>query len=909
MVEDRPDWEDAVAVEPAASTTRPEKASADRSPHGVPETLGDFVADAARRFGDAPALVMKPGFRSRVTTYRGLDQLALRVASLLRQDGVQKGDRVLLWAPNSPEWVAVFFGCHKLGAILVPLDVRSAPDFVATVIARTEPRFAFLSRQTARFGIPSLASGGDSPPSQPSPLRGKGVRVVLLEELEPALPTDPAPAPDAGVRGDDVAEIMFTSGTTGDPKGAVLTHANILSNVRGTGQVLEIKPSFRLLSLLPLSHMLEQTVGMLAPLSGGCRVVYPVSRQPNVLFRTINENAITMLVLVPQALQLFMNAIEREARRQGREKLLERLFALAARVPMPLRRRLFRSVHARFGGKLDTVICGGAYLDPVLARKWELMGVTVLQGYGATETSPIITCDRPGRRKPGAVGQAFPGVEIRIAPDEEILTRGPNVFQGYWRNPEATAAALEEGWYHTGDLAEIDADGYLHLKGRKKDLIVLANGQNVYPEDIETQLTRHPAVADAAVIGRVREGGTVQVHAVLLMREPAQAEAAVRETNTRLADHQQVQGFTVWPDEDFPRTHTLKIKKQEVIKRLDALEAGRAAPPPTPAAAASDNPLLRLIAQVSGVATAEIRPERTLGDDLNLDSLGRVELLSAIEEELGAYVDETTVAPDTTVAQLTAMVAAQAARGEGSRVVTWPLSPVGVALRELFLQGLIFPLYHLLWSRRVYGRERIDYLPGPVLLASNHHFPIVQGLGGEFVAIWMALPRHLRLRTATAADPDAAFGNPFTAFISHLCNAFPIAKRGNVRSSLEYLGRLLDLGWSVLIFPEGGGFPSGPLRPFLGGTGLIAVEARTPVAPVWVQVERKSIVQLLGGPGRGRGAYSVRFGEPLVFPPGTTPAEATERIFAAVNALDPAGVGSGSVASSPAGSIRRSRSS
>jgi long-chain acyl-CoA synthetase len=832
--------------------------------------------DAARRFGDAPALVMKPGFRARVMTYRGLEQRAVQVANLLRQAGVQKGDRVLLWAPNSPEWVAVFFGCHKLGAILAPLDVRSAPDFVAAVIARTEPRFTFLSRQTARFGATA------------------DVPTVLLEELESALPAESAPLPDAGVRGEDVAEIMFTSGTTGDPKGVVLTHSNILSNVAGTGQVLDIKPSFRLLSLLPLSHMLEQTVGLLAPLSGGCRVVYPVSRQPNVLFRTINEHQITMLVLVPQALQLFLNAIEREARRQGREKLLDRLFALAEHVPMPVRRLLFRSVHRKFGGKLDTVICGGAYLDPALARRWELMGVTILQGYGATETSPIVSCDRPGKRRAGAVGQAFPGVEIRIAPDEEVLVRGPNVFQGYWRNPEATAAALEDGWYHTGDLGSLDADGYLHLKGRKKDLIVLANGQNVYPEDIELQLTRHPAVADATVIGRLREGGAVQVHAVLLMRDAAQAEAAVRESNARLADHQQIQGFTVWPDEDFPRTHTLKVKKPEVVKRLDALEAGRAAPSAAPAAAAaSDDPLPRLITQISGVAAGEIQPAHTLGGDLNLDSLGRVELLSAIEEELGAYVDETTVGPDTTVAQLTAMVAEQAARGEGLKIVTWPLSPLGVLLRELFFQGLIFPLYHLLWSRRVIGREHVDHLPGPLLLASNHHFPIIQGLGGEFAAIWMALPRHLRLRTATAADPDAAFGNPFTAFVSHLCNAFPIAKQGNVRGSLEYLGRMLDMGWSVLIFPEGGGFPSGPLRPFLGGTGLIAVEARTPVVPVWVQVERKSIVQLLGGPGRGRGAYSVRFGEPLVFPPGTAPAEATARIFAAVNALDPAGETSG----------------
>ncbi len=862
-----------MAVGPATSSEDAVVTStsdAARASQPFPETLGDFLADVARRYGDAPALVIRPGFRRRETSYRELDELARRVARELQIRGVAKGDRVLLWAPNSPAWVAAYFGCFKAGAIAVPLDVRSAPDFIASVIARTEPKLAFLSRQTARLG-----ATGDVP-------------TTLLEELESFLPADAALLHPVEVRGDDVAEIMFTSGTTGDPKGAVLTHTNIVSNVRGTGQVLPIKSSFRLLSLLPLSHMLEQTVGLLAPLSGGCRVVYPVSRQPAVLFRTIAENQITMMVLVPQALQLFLNAIEREVRRQKREALFQRLFALAERLPKSLRRVLFRKVHARFGGKLDMMISGGAYLDPALAHRWELMGVTVLQGYGATETSPIVSCDRPDDRKPDAVGKAFPGVEIRIAPDEEILVRGPNVFQGYWQNPTATAAALSDGWYHTGDLGFLDEEGFLHLKGRKKDLIVLANGQNVYPEDIELELKRHDAVADATVIGREREGGAVQVHAVLLMRNPAQADEVVRAANARLADHQRIGGYTVWPDEDFPRTHTLKVKKHEVINRLSELEAGRAAPlPPRPATTAED-PLLRVISTVSGTSVGEIRPEATLGRDLNLDSLGRVELLSAIEEELGLYVDETAIGPDTTVAQLETLVRESDPRGEGPGIVTWPLSPIGVALRELFLQGLIFPLYHVFWSRRVYGRERIEHLQGPVVLVSNHHFPILQGLGGEFAAIWMALPRHLRLRTATAADPEAAFGNPFKAFISYLCNAFPIAKEGNVRGSLEYMGRLLDLGWSVLIFPEGQGFPTRPLRPFLGGTGLIAVEARTPVVPIWVQVERRSIVQLLGGPGRGRGAYSVRFGDPIVFPPGTSPAEATELLFAAVEALDPA---------------------
>src|SRR5579871_6443685 len=415
-----------MVVHSVARTAVGAAARANPSERRAPETLGAFVAAAARRHPLAPCLVTKPGFRTRVTTYQDLEHLSLRVARELQRRGVQPGDRVLLWAPNMPEWVAAFFGCHKVGAVVVPLDVRSSPEFAASVVARTQPRLAFLSRSTAR----------DRAPGGPPPL--------LLEELEAALPPEPALLHEVDVAPDDVAEIIFTSGTTGDPKGAMLTHRNILSNVQGASQVLAIEPSLRLLSILPLSHMLEQTAGLLAPLSGGCRIVYPTSRQPGVLIRTIAENQISMLVLVPQALQLFMNAIEREVARQHREIAFHRLLVLAEPLPQPLRRLLFRSVHARFGGKLATVICGGATLDPSLARRWALLGVTVLQGYGATEASPIIASDRVGRQKLGAVGRAFPGVEIEIAPDDEVLARGPNIFLGYWERPDDTAVALRE---------------------------------------------------------------------------------------------------------------------------------------------------------------------------------------------------------------------------------------------------------------------------------------------------------------------------------------------------------------------------------------------------------------------------------------------------------------------------------
>jgi long-chain acyl-CoA synthetase len=849
-------------------TAPAEAPSGQRSDQYDRATLGGFLTEAASRYGRTPALVIKPGVRDRVTTYAALERDASRFARRLQDRGVEKGDRVLIWAPNMPEWVVCFFGCMRAGATLVPLDMRSASDFVATVIRQTQPKLAVLSRTNQRM------------------TDGIGIPTLLIEELERILPPpEQAPNPVA-VAPDDLAEIIFTSGTTGDPKGVMLSHRNIVSNVRGADQVLAVSDRFRFLSLLPLSHMFEQNTGLLAPLAGGARIVYPVSRQPSILFRTLAEHRITTLVVVPQVLQILLNGIEREAERKGRTQQLARAFAMAGHLPPALRRVLFRSVHAKMGGALDLAVSGGAALDPALAAKWELLGVSVLQGYGATEAAPIITGDRPGKRRPHAVGTAYPGVEVRVAPDGEVLARGENIFQGYWRNSEATTRALEGGWYHTGDLGELDTDGYLALKGRKKDMIVLANGQNVYPEDIEATLDKQPGVTEAVVVGLPRPEAHVEVHAVLLLREALDtvAAAAVIAANRVLAEHQRIQGWTVWPREDFPRTHTLKVKKHEVLQLLAELAAGKPVQPAQANVTEGASPLLRIVADASGVAANQIRPENALGDDLNLDSLGRVELLSAIEEESGAYVDEAAVSSATTVAELERLIAVAPRTRDGDAYPGWPRHPFVAIVRELALQTFAFSVYRLGYRIRIVGAERIADFKPPALIAVNHNFG--RGtLGLDPPAAWLALPFRRRLRTATAGEEHAVFDDPIKGKISYFVNSFPLSKEGNVRGTLEQIGRLLDLGWSVLIFPEGKLTVGGPIQPFMRGTGLIAVEARTPVIPMRIVVERSGFMEGLRYPRRG--ALTILFGDPLIFPPGTSHAEATDRIETAVRGLYP----------------------
>jgi long-chain acyl-CoA synthetase len=754
-----------------------------------------------------------------------------------------------------------FLGCVRAGVVAVPLDVRSAPDFVTRIMDRTSPKLAIVSRSTQ------------------AQLPREDLDTLLLEELEELMEEtaprqeEPAAAPD------DIAELMFTSGTTGEPKGVILTHRNLVSNTLGAAAMVQLKPNSRMLSLMPLSHMLEQTGGLLVPLYYGANLVYATSRQPSIIFKTLQTNHITAMILVPQALQLFMNAIEREVRAQGKEKLWGMLMGVASVMPNPVRRRLFRQVHHRLGGCMSFMFSGGAALDPELGRKWNNLGIPVLQAYGTTETAPLITTNTFRNNREGSVGKTPPGQDVRIAEDGEVLTRGPNVTPGYWQNNEATDAAFEDGWYKTGDLGLLDDDGYLYLKGRKKDLIVLANGQNVYPEDIEAIINNQPGVKDSVVLGLQTESGDVSVHAALLMEDETDSDpgSVVRSANQILASHQQVQGFTLWPEEDFPRTHTLKIRKPLVLDFLTSTEQQRDSQPETQNAPVAGTALQRLIASVCNLPLEELTPEKSLGLDLNLDSLGRVELLSAIEEELGARVDEEQLNPTTTVAELERLVDA------GGAALRLPFPSWGrtwwcSALRAFLQSAFVFPLMHVLYRVKITGQEQFQGLEGPLLFASNHNVKMDNPL------IIMAMPIRWRRRLSPAAAADFMLPNPLWRIGAPLLgNAFPFSREGAIRPSLENLGLLLDWGWSILIYPEGQSNRNGVMESFKPGAGLVAVEGRTQVVPIRVVLNKRGVFD--HGGLLTRGDVEIRFGKPIAFARKAEYREATEQLEAAVREL------------------------
>jgi long-chain acyl-CoA synthetase len=518
-------------------------------------TLGAFLEELAARYGSQPAVQYKPGEITEVWTYSELLERANRVALWLMEQGVERGDRVIMQAPNSPAWVAAFFGTLRVGAIVVPLDVASGPDFVRLIVNLTEPRFALLSA-TARSSWSFEISTG------------------VVEELN-GLPQTNKQVPDPGIGEDDIAEIVFTAGTTGNPKGVMITHGNMLADLEGANQYVPDTPHFRTVSILPLSHVLEQNVGMLLAMKRGASIFYLASRQPATIFAALAEHGATTMILVPQMLQLFMAAIEREVKKQGKEKTWQRSMQVARFMPMKVRRMMFRTVHERLGGVLDFLVTGGAPIDPGLIRKWELLGVPIIQGYGATEAAGVISATPLNDRNPETVGRPIPGLQMKLADDGEVLLKGPSISPGYWRNPKATEESFQDGWYKTGDLGNFDKEGRLYLHGRKKDMIVLSSGQKVYPQDVEQVLLGMEGVGDAAVVGMPSDQGQ-QVHAVLIFKPDVgavDAEQVIRQANEKLATSQRIRGVTVWPEPELPRTWTLKVKKHEVLKRLLEMEA------------------------------------------------------------------------------------------------------------------------------------------------------------------------------------------------------------------------------------------------------------------------------------------------------------------------------------------------
>ena len=779
---------------------------------GNPASLAAFFSVWSRNRGE---FLRCEGDAAGHLTYAEAAGASLGFAARLRAAGIVKGDRVLFWGDNRPEWIVALWGCLLEGVVAVPVDFRSSAGVVARVAGIVEAK-AML-----------MGEGMGAPEGLPCPVWPMR---VALEGGGGALSPSHQPAA-AG----DLAEVLFTSGATGEPRGVTITHRNILANLKPIDHGIEkyrkymgpFKP-IRFLNLLPLSHMFGQSMAAFIPAMLEGQVFFTTGYVPRDIVRLIRRRRISVLVCVPQMLELL---------RYEMEQALPEAADPARSNKWYLRWWQYRRVHARLGWKFWSFVVGAAPLDPLLEEFWRKLGYVVIQGYGLTETAPVATLNHPFETKKGTVGKAIAGVEIRIAPDGEILLRGENVTPGYY-GESGTDLLDSDGFLHTGDIGALDADKSLRILGRKKEMIVSPDGLNVYPEDVERVLNAVAGVRESAVVA-AKQGAREQVHAVLVVDAGTDLEGVIAAANAGLEGHQRVRGFSVWPDAALPRTSgTNKLKRTEVARWVNGWLAGDARPAVQPAGGSVEEIISKYAGarQVSGATSL---------DDLGLSSLDRIQLLMELEQRTGASIGETEFAQARTVADLTgprAGIQAGEAAAEAFEFAEWNRSAWARGVRRVMLPLVVLPLTRLFAWIRTEGLENLELQKGPVIFAVNHQSHL------DVPAVLWALPSRWKYRVAPAMAKEffdahfhpagygrwARFTSNLNYFLASLVfNAFPLPQReAGAREALRYAGELIANGCSILIFPEGKRTEGGEIAPFQAGVGMLAAKLGVPVVPV-----------------------------------------------------------------------------
>lgn len=795
--------------------------------------FGDYVGALAAH-ADRVALTRRTFISIERESYATLCANARRTSRFLASEGVVPGDRVFLAARNAPEWMELLLGTVLLGAVLVPFDATGGDDAIRRAARETRPTVAFCDEAAGRALVGLVPT---------YPLAELRLRTAVHEDV----------APDVTLDGQMPAFIVFTSGTTADPKGVVLSHANVLANIEGIRARIAVDPGWRLLSVLPLSHTYELT-GTLTVLAGGAQVVYLPQVTPALISRALVEFRITTILATPQFLTILFARVRQLATEGGRSHGLDRALRISGALPRPIRRIVFASVHRRLGGELDLVVTGGAPIPFEDAVAWEKMGVRTVQGYGLTETAPILTVNGLRHRRLDSPGRSLDNVELRIAADGEIQARGPNVFAGYWERDDATREAFtEDGWFRTGDAGSIEG-GWLKIEGRLKFAIVRRSGLKVFPEDVELVADTIAVLRECCIVGAATPSGE-GVTAVVRSDEPDEpVAAAVDELNTRLADFQHVDAWRRWPEAAFPRTRLGKIDRLAVREWVNHEPREVALPAaPTPL-----DPLSRIIRANLDDRSAAFDDDSELAN-IGLGSLGRLSVVAMVEEQLGISIPEHLVTPTTTVGALRSFLGAAPVAPVAPLRPRWPFNPavraVGTALRETVINGIV-----RMWVRvDVEGTERLELLTSPALYIFNHSDDF------DGPVVWHALPRTVRRRLAAATASDVLADHRALAFLIRLCFAgFAFARTEPLMDSFEYVGELVDQGWSIAIAPEGQLSTDGQLHAFKPGIGVLAVNLGIPVVPVKT-VGLSGTVPLHAKWPKRRSHPTVRIGEPLRF--------------------------------------------
>jgi long-chain acyl-CoA synthetase len=856
--------------------------------------------ETARKFPDNIALEIQRHETVERVTFAELARMSESVANWL-STRVARDARIAILAANHPRWVAAYLGIIAAGRTAVPLDTAFHADQVKKLLVDSGASLLFCDQKHLpvateavaglKVGLVMTSAAGDriapaaasasasasSLPAAPENFAGNldAIFAAGPNNFQPATPAD-----------DDLAALLYTSGTTADPKGVMLTHANLVGEANSVLAVIKIDSSDALLGILPMFHVLAQMANLFLPLFNGARVVYLETLNTTELMRALQERDITVFCVVPQFFYLIHERIFKELNKRGKLtlRLVRSLMALdlgLRRVGINAGKVFFGKIHATFGARMRYLVTGGSRFDPAIARDFYSFGIDVLNAYGLTETTGGAFINPPGQVVFGSAGQPFPGVEAKIvdakAEEEgetaagEIAIRGAIVMKGYWNRPGPTAEVLRDGWFYTGDLGYFDSRGNLFITGRRKEVIVLANGKNVYPEEIETHYLQAKFVKEICVMAlEARPGDPMseRLHAVIvpnfeLLRERkiVNAKEAIRfeieALSHKIASTKRLGSYDIW-QEDLPRTSTRKLKRFEIEKKVRELKKGGGGD----AEVGTEKPLsddekawmerddvkraLAIVRESSRNPIDQVRPSHNLELDLGLDSMQRIELLTGLEQQLGGQVPEAQLAEIYAVRDLVDALLDSAGRGEGhigavvpawSTILSEPVDDpevLALARHNIFAEVFFFLLgrmIYLLALDRFHLKLRgLENLPekGPYLICSNHQSYI------DPLVLTSALPWRL-FRMAFALGTSDIFGKGFMRRLARWLRVVVLDPDANLVPAMRSGFYGLNQGRILILYPEGERSDDGKPTLFRKGAAILSIHAQAPIVPVAIE--------------------------------------------------------------------------
>jgi long-chain acyl-CoA synthetase len=884
-------------------------------------TFYDRFRECAQRWPDNVALEIQRRDRVESYSYAELRKMAESISRWLTEQQFPSGARAAIFADNHPRWVAAYLGTIASGCTAVPLDTAFHADQVAKLLKDSGSELLFCDVKHLAIAREAVGESAIGIVLLDATDAGEGARATRadLDGIFAAGSGDFVPVASAE---DAVSSLLYTSGTTADPKGVMLTHGNLLGEVEAVFGWADLGPDDAVLGVLPLFHVLSQMANLLLPLVKGVRVVYLETLNTTELLRALSERKISVFAVVPQFFYLIHERIFKEVAQQGRlaQSMVRALMAVtrfSRKIGINLGKVFFKRIHRTFGDKMRYLVTGGSRFDPQIALDFYALGIDILQAYGLTETTGAAFATSPHNNVIGSVGPPLTGVEVQILdpqpqegtplPVGEILIRGAIVMKGYWNRPDATAEVLKDGWLYTGDLGYVDAGRNLFITGRKKDVIILSNGKNIYPEEVETHYLRSPYIKDICVMGlegRPGDPAADRLHGVVVpnfevlkQRKIANAKEVIRfdieNLSAQLPSTKRIGSYEIW-QEDLPRTTTRKLKRFEIAKRVKANmgRVGAEIGPEKPLTEADlawleqpdVAPALKIIREAARSQPQNLRPDNNLELDLGLDSMQRVELLVALEQELGGNLDESRLAEVYTVRDLVDLVRESAASGA---ILAGPRTGWDTLLREettdpevlalgrprrmsAAIWFLVSRVIHIAaadrFHLRVTGLEKLP-LSGPFILCSNHQSFI------DPIILAGLLPWPV-FRDAFAVGTSEIFGSGPMRTLARWLRVVVVDPDVNLVPAMRAGAFGLSHGRVLVLYPEGERSIDGTPKRFKKGAAILSIHMQVPIIPV--AIDGFFDVWPRGKPFQKFAPLRMKFGDPIFPPPE---AEASETAY------------------------------